>query len=126
MPSKTILVVDDERDIREGVAMVLEDEGYRVLHAHHGAEALGLLERRLADGQELPGLIVLDLFMPVMDGRQLLAALAESPQLAGLPVLLTTASERQAHPDLLPRVQATLRKPIELGEFLDLVAAHCR
>ena len=124
-PPKTILVADDERDIRESVVMALEDEGYRVLQAQNGAEALGLLEQGLRSG-ELPCLVVIDLFMPVLDGRQLLAALARSPRLAALPVILTTASDRQAHHDLLPQVRATLRKPVELGEFLDLVAAHCR
>jgi CheY-like chemotaxis protein len=121
MPEGTILVVDDERDIREGLVMALEDEGYSVIQAHHGGEAL-----RLLANAALPGLMVMDFYMPVMDGRQLLASVAGTARLSEIPIILTTASERQTHEDLLPLVKAALRKPIDIGEFLDLVALHYR
>jgi len=77
-----VLVVDDDMDIRECVCEALQEEGYDVVQAANGAEALNCLH---AAASEAPSLIILDLMMPVMDGwefrdQQLLdATLAEIP-----------------------------------------------
>ncbi len=63
-PMKTILLADDNRNIREYCRRDLEDEGYRVVLAGDGREALALLRR------ELPDLVILDVCMPTMDGLQ--------------------------------------------------------
>ncbi|MBI5838078.1 MAG: response regulator transcription factor [Candidatus Eisenbacteria bacterium] len=81
----TILVVDDEQDIRELVQYNLEKAGYRVITCRDGAEAL---KRALASP---PDAVVLDLLMPVMDGLTVLRSLREEPATADLPVLLLTA-----------------------------------
>ena len=64
--SKTILVVDDEKDIRISLSGILEDEGYQVLTAACGVEALEKLR------EELPDLVLLDIWMPGMDGLETL------------------------------------------------------
>jgi two-component system, cell cycle sensor histidine kinase and response regulator CckA len=69
----TVLVVEDEVTVRAGIRRLLEHEGYTVLEAEHGAAALQLLEGTAADSISL---VLTDLRMPVMDGRQLAAALA--------------------------------------------------
>ena len=72
-PRATVLVVDDEEGLRGLIRRLLQDEGYTVLEAHNGVSALELLADR--DGQDV-GLVLTDLRMPIMDGRQLAAALA--------------------------------------------------
>jgi len=83
----TVMIVDDDRDIREVLGEMLADEGFTVEAAWNGAEAM----RRLRDGFR-PNLIILDLMMPVMDGVTFHAALKESPDLAGIPVIGVTAA----------------------------------
>jgi two-component system nitrogen regulation response regulator NtrX len=69
--SATILVVDDEESIRTSVAGILEDEGYKTIFAVDGVEALAMVQ------QEMPSLVMLDIWMPRMDGMQTLQKLKE-------------------------------------------------
>jgi two-component system, OmpR family, alkaline phosphatase synthesis response regulator PhoP len=80
-----VLVVDDEREIRELCRVNLEFEGFEVLEAPGGAEALKLVR------QERPDLVFLDLMMPGMDGWDVLKALKEDDDTATIPVILLTA-----------------------------------
>jgi CheY-like chemotaxis protein len=107
-----VLVVDDDRDIRDVLAEVLAFEGYAVISAMHGAEALDLLREWHAD------LIILDLMMPVMDGHAFLAAKRRDPAIFEIPVLAVTAATQ------LPVEGATvfMRKPFQLDSFLMEVA----
>ena len=82
----TVLVVDDERLIRDVLAEFLRDAGYDVANAENGRIALAVLERRLVD------VILLDLMMPVMDGFAFRARLLESPGLAHIPVIVLSAT----------------------------------
>lgn len=85
--TKSILIVDDEEDALEMSSTILEHEGYRVLRAASGPQALEIL------GQETPSLILLDLMMPGMDGFQFCRALATSGLARGVPILVLTALE---------------------------------
>jgi two-component system, cell cycle sensor histidine kinase and response regulator CckA len=69
----TILVVEDEHALRAAIRRLLQNEGYRVIEAEHGAAALEVLNSPRSAGV---GLVLTDLRMPVMDGRQFAAALA--------------------------------------------------
>src|SRR5215467_15392891 len=82
-----LMIIDDDRDIREVLGEMLADEGFIIEAAWNGAEAM----RRLRDGFR-PNLIILDLMMPVMDGVTFHAALKESPDLAGITVIGVTAA----------------------------------
>ena len=89
----TILVIDDDEDARRMVSDLLETEGYRVLSAGSGPDALKLLPG------EAPDLIILDLMMPGMDGFDFLRALANSGLARGVRVIVLTALDSFAYPD---------------------------
>ena len=72
-PGPTVLVVEDEDSLRAGIRRLLQSEGYNVMEAPNGATALQLLEGTASDSVAL---VLTDLRMPVMDGRQLASALA--------------------------------------------------
>ena len=84
---RTILVVEDDDDIREGVCDILRHEGYEVREAEHGKRALELLETMAGK----PCLVLLDLMMPIMNGPELLQVLEETHRLASLPVVVVSA-----------------------------------
>lgn len=116
-----ILIVEDDFAIRETVADVLQGEGFEVTCAANGAEAL----QRLEDGGPQPGLILLDLMMPVMDGWAFRSAQRQDPRISDIPVVVTSAGAgaEQAANRLEPA--AFLPKPFELDQLLDLVGRHC-
>jgi two-component system, chemotaxis family, chemotaxis protein CheY len=107
---KTILVVDDDDSIVEFLAQLLELEGYAVLTASNGQEAL---ER--ASGT-VPGLIVTDQMMPIMTGTELFRALKSSPRLRQVPVILITSAPPATARDL--HWAGVFRKPLDLEAFL--------
>lgn len=120
MSSPTVLVVDDDPGIRESVTEVLSAEGYRVLEAADGEEALVRL-----DGLEGRCVVLLDLAMPRMNGLELLKELSRSGRSERFPVVVMSAN---AHPRELefPQVVALLRKPFELDELLRWVEVCSR
>jgi CheY-like chemotaxis protein len=105
----SVLVVEDDGQVRETLASVLADEGYRPVEAANGAEALELLERG-----ERPCLILLDLTMPVMDGWTFREKQSNTPELAALPVVLVSAIERLSREADELKVQGYLAKPVSL------------
>ena len=119
--ARHILVVEDDPGIREAVSEILELEGFLVTCAANGAEAL----IRLGGPDHRPGLILLDLMMPVMDGWTFHQALAGLPGLSTIPVVVLSATAPQdpRTPDLA--VAAVLAKPFELQRLLDAVDLHC-
>ena len=117
METKPVLVVDDDPDIRETLRFVLEAAGYSVYLAANGKEALDLL----LETEPLPGLILLDLMMPIMSGDEMLLALRAIHSLAAIPVTIVTASVTA-----MPReASGLLRKPVDLDALLDVVAQNC-
>ena len=113
---KTILVVEDDEAIRMGLKHLLQFEGYRVETAWNGQDAMAQLKSKI------PSLILLDLIMPVMDGWEVLSALAADEKLAKIPVIVTSAV-----PDVEKLKQATdfVRKPIEIEPLLASIGRHC-
>lgn len=114
---REILVVDDDRDIRETLGEILLHEGYHVEMAENGARALELIRRGPA-----PALVLLDLMMPVMSGWEFLE-LAETDQtLAAIPVVVVSAMPAPLAPsEARGGVKACLHKPLKLDQLLDLV-----
>jgi CheY-like chemotaxis protein len=104
-----VLVVDDDSAIREIVSQVLRNEGYDVECAENGAQALEALR-----GSTPPGLVLLDLIMPVMSGWELLEVVAQHPNLAAIPVVVVSAMTA-------PGVRDHLSKPIDLDVLLRTV-----
>src|SRR5579864_3307066 len=103
-----ILVVEDDLDIREGIQEILEDEGYEVFTAGNGQEALDLLRTI-----PTPGLILLDLMMPVMDGHQFLELFREQAAYALVPVVVVSAGIT-----VEPRIAGFIKKPFDTAALL--------
>lgn len=111
--SRTVLVVDDDAEIRETLMALLEQEGYVVVGAANGEEALAALRR------VHPSLMLLDLMMPVMSGWEVLEELQETGELAETPIIVVSAM-------CAPGARACLRKPVDLDELLQAVGRCCR
>jgi CheY-like chemotaxis protein len=111
-----VLVVDDEVGIATLLEDVLQDEGYRVLTASNGRQAL----ERIAT--EKPDLILSDFMMPVMDGAALVSALATSPDLTSIPVVLMSSLPEAATAERCNGYAAFLRKPFSIFDVVEMVA----
>lgn len=118
---KSILIVEDDPDVRGAVAALLEGAGYDVVEAEHGREALDRLHA--ADGSVC--LILLDLFMPEMNGWAFREQQMKDPELARIPVLVVSADSQAAKRAITPGVIGALTKPIELDQLLRLIAQYC-
>ena len=111
---RTMLVVDDDESIRALVTEALEDAGYTVTTADGGAEALDMIGRAVPDG------IILDIWMPSLDGFEIMRTLRADDKTRDVPVVAMSAAypERAAH-DL--GAQEFLAKPFEVSELLAAV-----
>jgi DNA-binding response OmpR family regulator len=114
--SRLVLVVDDDPDILQTLALCLSTEGYRVLQASNGQEALDTLAR------ERPAVVLLDLMMPVMDGWQFVTEL-DARGWRRMPLLILSADRAvQAHA-LKLKADGFLAKPFDLDELLGKVSS---
>jgi signal transduction histidine kinase len=109
----SVLVIDDDVDVREALVELLVDRGYSVLTASNGLEALNLL----ASLAEPPSSIVLDLMMPLLDGYGVLEALQKNPKLTHIPVTVVSAAHGVERARL-SHASAVLSKPIEVERLL--------
>ncbi len=119
-PIAPILVVEDDEDTRDAIVLGLEAEGYQVLAASHGLEALELLELG-----NRPCLILLDLMMPIMDGVHFRMQQLERPEVAEIPLIVISAYAQLTRAHWL-RAADYLPKPIDFDCLLDMVERHCR
>jgi CheY-like chemotaxis protein len=113
----SILVIDDDDELRQTLCDVLDQEGYEVLSAAGGVEALEILR-----GGARPQLILLDLMMPGMSGWQMRERQLADPALAGIPVVVMTAIGTV---DGLPVGDKVLLKPVRLEALLETVERYC-
>ena len=109
---KRVLLVEDDRDVRETVGDLLQAEGYEVELADNGQQALNQLRSEAV----LPDAIVLDLNMPVMDGWQFRAIQKEDPGLSAIPVIAVSA-DRSA-PAVAISSQAYIQKPFDFPSLV--------
>jgi two-component system, OmpR family, response regulator CpxR len=114
-PRAPVLVVDDDADLRDTLRELLETKGYDVYCAGDGREALELLHQ--ADPP--PGLILLDLMMPVMSGEEMLAALKQVHALAAIPVTIVSGQSEA------PVDACFLKKPVDFAALLGVVEKTC-
>jgi len=116
--AKTILLVDDDDSTVDFLAQLLELEGYAVLTASNGQEALERASRTV------PCLIITDQRMPLMTGAELFRALKRSPRLHQVPVILITSAPPAAARDL--QWAELIRKPLDFEDLLRAVHRECR
>lgn len=115
-----VLVVEDDDDLREDLAFLIQRRGHHVITAANGRDAM---KKMGAEGR--PCMIILDLMMPVMDGWTLRAEMLKNPALADVPVvLLSGIADIQNEARVLKAVDY-LTKPIDLDKLYRLVATHC-
>jgi CheY-like chemotaxis protein len=112
-----VLIVEDDRDIRKNLKILLESEGYVVDLAENGQVALDLLQTIAV----LPSMIILDLMMPVMDGFQFRDQQKKHPRFANIPVAIMTADGHIEEKKVKTQADAALRKPANIDDILDLV-----
>jgi CheY-like chemotaxis protein len=117
---KRILVVEDDQEMSETLCEALTDHGYEPIPAANGQEAL----ERLRGGSEPPSVILLDLAMPVYDGRAFRSAQLADPAFRGIPVIVLTAQPDAAQVCAEMAVDAFLRKPVRLDPLLSLIRRH--
>ena len=117
-----VLIVEDDADISEMLATILEADGHTVDTAANGREALAWLR---APGHR-PGLILLDLRMPIMDGVEFRRWQIKDQALADIPVVLLTAELRAGERAAALGVSGFLTKPFELDALLAAVAWYLR
>jgi CheY-like chemotaxis protein len=120
-PRGTVLVVDDDFDVRESLAEILRDEGYEVATAADGDEGLAWLGAHAP-----PSLILLDWMMPRCDGAQFRARQAADARLASIPVVVLTADLRISGKAHAVGASAFLPKPVTIARLLDAVRQHAK
>jgi CheY-like chemotaxis protein len=108
-----ILLVEDDPDLREGLVLLLSEEGYEVVTAEDGRQALASLRTHAR-----PAVILLDLMLPVVDGFEFRVQQRQDPALASVPVIVLSGGgdlERKAGP---LAAAACLPKPIDVPALL--------
>ena len=110
---RTVLIVDDDTASREALAHLLRTQGYRSSQAENGLQALEQLGAAISP----PELILLDLDMPVMNGREFLSRLAYLQCIARPIVIIITGQD----PRGIPGAAAVLHKPVSISQLLDLM-----
>ena len=116
---RSVVLVEDDADNRESITEALEADGFRVHPLATSHEALKLL-----DAPRCPGLILLDLWMPRMGGRELLAAIALRPDRERFRIVVISADTEAPALASRPRVVEVLRKPFALEKLLDAVRRY--
>ncbi|MGQ0508305.1 MAG: response regulator, partial [Myxococcaceae bacterium] len=112
----TVMVVDDDSDVRLGIAEFLEGSGYEVVTASNGAEALESLQKGLR-----PSLILVDVNMPVMDGEAFCDACRDDAELSSIPVLVISADAAAAVKLARCGASGFLEKPLRAEALLDTI-----
>lgn len=122
MGSRSVLLVEDDVDIRESFQELLEAHGFEIIPASNGKEALDRLSE-----DPLPALVLLDMMLPVMSGNELLAVMRASDRLARVPVIiLSTGTKLMGAKDLARYastygVAALLPKPVEPQRLVEVL-----
>ena len=112
-----VLVVEDDEDARDALVALLQMKGYRAVPAGNGKEALDYLKKA-----PVPDLIILDLWMPVMDGWQFRSEQVKDPRLANVPVIVVTALSDRTDID----ATEIMIKPVDVDQLLAKVSQYCR
>jgi CheY-like chemotaxis protein len=113
-PGQYILVVDDDDDFRGALGEVLSEAGYPVQEAENGEVALARAR------EELPGIVLLDLKMPVLDGWGVMERMRQDPKMAGIPILILSAYGFEWESELLG-AQGYIPKSVGMDEILERV-----
>lgn len=114
---KTVLIIEDNFEIRENTTEILELEGFAVINAENGEEGM------LAATKYLPDLILCDIMLPQMDGYLVLKDLRKNPLTAHIPLIYVTASTEKSEVKRGMKMGANgyVRKPFDTKELMDAI-----
>jgi len=107
-----ILVVEDEQPVRDMLTMLLEEDGYEVVQASQGEQALALVD------SQRPDLVIADVMMPVLDGAELCRRLKSNKETDDIPVILMSSASRYAG---ITKADAFVQKPFQIATIESLV-----
>ena len=115
--TKKIMIVDDEADIRDALSYFFQSQGYETIECHDGLDAWEYLNQQ----KPSPGIILLDLSMPRMNGHQFIERLNNHQEMKKIPVIVVSALA-----DSLKEksVIAALKKPFNLEQLNKLISTH--
>lgn len=120
--SNRLLIIDDALEMHSMLRALLSEEGYTVHCVSNGQAAL----RYLRSVEELPGLIFLDLMMPIMDGYEFRQAQLSDPRLANTPVVIMTADGHIESKQNKINAVDSIRKPIDVDIMLQVIARYLK
>ena len=120
MTPATVLIVEDDENIRDDLAQILSRKGYSIATAAHGADALAYLR-----ASPPPCVVVLDLMMPVMDGWTLRLEMLKDLRLGAIPVVLVSGAGSLEKDARALGVVDFVSKPFRVSELLAVIARHC-
>ncbi len=113
---KTVLIVDDEYALAEALRDFLEEEGFAVITAGNGEQALAQVTQRR------PALLLMDIMMPVLDGLEAARRIRAKPEFDDLPILLMSSAARSTlDPSLEAMISGFFKKPPRLQPLLDAI-----
>lgn len=114
---KTVLIIEDNKEIRENTIELLELAGYRVIDVEHGKAGIEAAER------ELPDIILCDIMMPQADGYEVLESLKSNASTSNIPFIYLTASaeKKEIQKAMDMGANAYICKPFDVNELMDTV-----
>lgn len=110
---KRVLIVDDTPFIRDLLRLILEEVGYEVNEAHHGADAIAMMR------EPLPDLVITDLMMPIMTGPELVHRLRSDRRTSSVPILVLSANPNAGQ--MAKRADAVVGKPFDRASLVRTV-----
>jgi DNA-binding response OmpR family regulator len=125
MQTGNVLIVEDDPDLREMLAALLLTEGFYAVSAEDGLEALHLLRTVRRRAPEVPCLILLDLMMPRLSGKEFRRAQLGDPTVASVPVAVMSGESDLEQRALALGAVATLPKPINCDVLMNVVRRYC-
>jgi len=124
-PVGNVLIVEDDRDTREMLSLLLSSEGFHAVTAEDGLEALHVLRTVRRRAPDVPCLVLLDLAMPRLGGPEFRRAQLGDPTVAAVPVAVMSGAVDAAERAQRLGAVATLTKPLDVGNLLDVVKRYC-
>ena len=112
-----VLIIDDDHNIRDTIKEIFELEDCRVLTARNGKEGLEVLRK----ASPKPQLIILDMMMPIMSGREFLDIILADTELSQIPVYIFSAN---ADPEQVYGSQGLIKKPADYSDIYNLILKY--
>jgi len=118
MENKKILICDDDEGILDMLELILEDTGYAIIPEKNSLNVKNIVEK------QCPDLILLDLWMPVLSGDQVLTILRSDPKTMNLPVIVISASQEGKQIAADAGASGFLSKPFDFNELIDAIKTY--